>query len=300
MRAYMQVIGNNITNTYTHTVLIKAKTIGVANTRLYQWLLPVRCGPDRTRRHSRHLDNLIPEGNLLGPLDFTNAIGGLKLDISIKMFKDSDFQTQLETPVDLPVGTVIYIQLSVDKLKLQGGDEKAKIIVTKCVSYPFNHSDSSLHHTVIDDRIVVNDGSLIIRSPKLNIVRFKMQTFKIGINYREVYLSCGVYVCPSSDKSDTCTDKTANAQHIVAATRQQAAVTAKGGSQQTKSLLNVVSDNFGVVLPKFSAGQLTQEDVPEIGEEDYLRTGRDNKLLYHFKSSNGNYIVGLYKGTGKL
>jgi hypothetical protein len=292
-----EVIGGNFT--YTHSVLIKGQTTGPAITRLFQWLLPVGCRVDRKLNKSIHLDTS-NEGYLT---NLTGKIDDLKLDMSIKVFKDSYYQTELETPVDLPVGTPIYIELSVNKSKLQGGDVKAKIIVTKCVSYPFNNSDSGLHHTVINERIVVDDGSQIFRTSKLNILRFKMQTFKIGINFREVYLSCGAYICPSSDKSDTCNDKIANAQHLETATRKLAAATAKGAnaSQQTKSAINVVSDHFGVVLPKFTAGQLTQEDVPELGEEDYLRTGRDNKLLYHFKaSSNGNYIVSLYKGTGIL
>lgn len=291
----LQVSGDNFT--YTHKVLIKGQTTGPAITRLFQWLLPVGCRVDRKLNQSTHLDTSIPEG----PVDqLPPADDGLKIDMTIKVFKDPLFQSPLRTPVSLPVGTPIYIELSVDKQKLQGGDNKAKIIVTKCVTYPFNHSNAALHHSVIDERIAVDKGTQIFQSPKLNVVRFKMQTFKIGIMFREVYLSCGAYVCPSSDNTSTCVDARAKIQHNSYATRQLAEFSASDSTPKPKSLMSVVSENFGVVLPKFQPGQLTQEDVPEIGEEDYIRIGSQDKLFYHFKSINGNYIVGLYNGDGKL
>lgn len=261
-------------------------------------MLPVGCRVDRKINQSIHLDTSIPDG-IIGNLP--EATDTLKLDMTIKVFKDSDYQVQLATPVRLPVGTPIFIELSVDKSKLQGGDKKAKIIVTKCVTYPYNDSIPDLHHTVINDRVVQDKSAMIFKSPYLNNVRFKMQTMKIGINFREVYLSCAAFVCPSGDGSNTCTAPRAMAQHTAAATRHHVKTVNKSSSQTIKSPMQVTSENLGIELPEFRPGQLTSADVPELDDEDYIRISNDDKqLAYHFKSFQGDYIVGLYKGTGKI
>lgn len=284
---------------YEHSVLIKGQTTGPAITRLFQWLLPVGCQVDRVLNKSIHLDTSIPEAPI-GDLPQVN--GTLKLDMTIKVFNGSDYTTPLKTPVDLPVGKAIYIELSVDKSKLQGGDKMAKIIVTKCLTYPFDNSDQELHYTLIDDRIAKDKGTRIAESKELNTVRFKMQTIKIGIQFREVYLSCAAFVCPSVDNSSVCVDRRAKAQHTSDATRDlEENFAAFGTSQETSSKMSVVSQNFGVVLPKFLPGTLTSADVPDLEEDDYIRISDDGeKLAYHFKFYKGEYIVGLYKGTGKI
>ena len=106
----------------------------------------------------------------------------------------------MQTPIKLSVGTPFYVELSVNKMMLHDGDNKAKIIVESCVVYPFN-STSNPRYSLIHERIAVDDGTLILRSPQLNLVRFKTHMVNIGLEDHELYLNCNTNLCPSSDKS---------------------------------------------------------------------------------------------------
>ena len=167
--------------------------------------------------------------------------------MSIKVFKDPNYQTELQTPVRLSIGTLVYIELWVNQSKLQDCDEGAKIILSSCVAFPYLNSDSSLNPIVINERTAVDDISQMLSSRQLNTVRFKMQTFKIGINFREVYLRCYAFLCPSNDKSATCNDDRAKAQHITNATRQKEKFVAAEGLQQIKSVIHLESSVPGVL-----------------------------------------------------
>ena len=185
---------------------------------------------------------------------------------------------------------------------LEGGDNKAKIIVESCVIFPFN-STSNTRYSLINERIAVDEGTLILRSPKLNFVRFKTHMVMIGINDHEMYLNCNTYLCPSSDKSATCTDRRAMAQHTSYATRLQEE--SKEDSLETDTsnkliAITGISEHINVNLPKFLPEQLSNDEVPNIGKDDYIRIGLVDNLLYHFNLKNNTYVVELYKGTGKM
>lgn len=230
----------------------------------------------------------------------------LELKLSLKFFRDRYFQNEVHAPLKLPIGTPIFVELSVNKVLLQYGDPKAKIIVNSCVVYPVTRNETTnLHHTIINNRVVVDKGSLLFQSPELNVIQFRTQIVKVGTDNHDVSLRCDVIVCPSSDNSATCTDRRAKAQHMSTATHRKEELS-YSPKKESKQLITAISENIEVKLPRFVpyqrvwADDLSLMSSTSIGDEDYLRIGLKDKLLYHFQLINGNYIVKLFNGTGKI
>ena len=93
------------------------------------------------------------------------------------------------------------------------------------------------------------------------------------------------------------------AQHTSYSTRLQEEFKEESLETDTPKKLTTItgiSEHINVNLPKVLPEQLSKDEVPNIGEDDYIRIGLVEKLLYHFKLINSTYIVELYKGTGKM
>ena len=176
----------------------------------------------------------------------------------------------MQTPLKLPVGTPIFVELSVNKKILHYGNNKAKIIVESCVIYPFN-STLNTRYSLINARLAVDEGTMILRSPQLNLVRFKTHMVMIGIDDHEISLTCNTYLCPSSDKSAICTDRAAMAQHTPYSTRLQKVFPKESletYSPKKLSMITGILEHINVNLPKALTEQHSQEEVPNIGEDD--------------------------------
>ena len=174
-------------------MLIKGQSTGPSISRLYQFLLPVTCGVNR-KNQTVWLGTSPPEGSLGDEKDMNH------FDMVIKVYKDQNFNQELSTPVRLPIGTPLYVELSVVKHKLSGG-MRAKILVENCVALPFRGaSDPNNKHLLIKDQAAFDDSTGILQSPAFHKVQFRMEIFKIPQN-NELYLSCDGYVCPYSDNS---------------------------------------------------------------------------------------------------
>lgn len=209
----------------------------------------------------------------------------------IKVFKDPDYLVERETPVKLPVGTPIYVKLSVDKQKLQTNG-KARIIVEECVGIPYLGSNNPNNkHIIIKKQSAEDPGTDIFKSPVLHEVRFKMETFKIT-NNKELYLSCAAYVCPESDKSARCNNPAANAQHTAGASRFIASIAADPNAPPTSGAFDVVSPGYEIELPRLKRQPIyNDEDLPGLGPDDEVRIGADDNKCY-LKRANG--ITSLY------
>ena len=136
---------------------------------------------------------------------------------------------------------------------------------------------------------------MILRSPELNLVRFKTHMVMIGIDDHEMYLICNTYLCLSSDKSATCTDRRAMAQHTSYSTRLQKEFKEESLETDTPKKLTTItgiSEHISVNLPKVLPEHLSKDEVPNISEDDYIRIGYVDKLLYHFKLINSTYSAG--------
>ena len=246
------------------------------------------------------LDSSPPHGITDDLLPIVNE--SLNINMVIKVFKDSDFNQELTPPVRLPVGTPLYVELSVDKDKLNAG-ARAKIIVENCVAIPFpgatNPNDKI---TIIDNQRQVDDSTSILRSPAFHKVQFMMETFKIG-NNKNLYLSCGAYVCPLSDSSSRCNNPAANAQHKPGASASSsddlynyptASAQHKSGAIASLSggLISVVSGGYEVLAQKLKRKPIYySEDLPGLGPDDEVRFGEDDNKCY-VKLSNG--VIRLY------
>jgi hypothetical protein len=215
--------------------------------------------------------------------------GSLSVDMVIKVYKDEDFKQQLSTPIRLPVGTKIFVELSVDKVRLNSGGA-AKIIVEKCVAFPYlNDPNPNNKLVIIQDKLAVEDSTIMYRSPALNKVRFKLQTFKIT-NNKEVYLSCSGSVCPLSDNSTLCNDSAANDQHLPGASKAAgpSAAPSSGGS------ISVVSDGYDVPDPMLKKKPVfDKDDFPELGSDDEVRIGANGKC-YKISDDGRMIRISLY------
>ena len=275
---------------YEQKVLIKRQSTGYI-TRSSQFLLPVNCEVNRVTNRtiwaarSPSVDSLLPE---------TENVSGWNIDMVIKVFKDSKFTEELTTPVRLPIGTPLYVELSVDKDKLNAG-ARAKIIVENCVALPSLGATSN-KHPIIKDQLSVDDSTNILRSPAFHKVQFQMETFKI-IDSRNIYLSCTAYVCPHSDISSRCNNPAANAQHKPGASalssddrNNNLAANAqhKPGAIASSydSSTSVVSDGYELLLPKLNRSPIYySEDLPGLGPDDEVRIGQDDNKCYHILSN---------------
>ena len=260
---------------YEQHVLIKRHSTG-SITRSSQFLLPVNCEVNHVTNRtiwvvrSPSVDSLLPE---------PENVSGLNIDMVIKVFMDPDFSKELTPPVRVPVGTLLFVELSVDKDKLNAG-ARVKIIVENCVAIPFpGATNSNVKHTLIKDQLPYDDVIDIFRSPALHKVQFRMETFKIA-GYKDLYLSCGAYVCPLSDSSSRCNNPAANAQHMPGASasssddrynyptanmqhKPRAIASSSGGS------LSEVSDGYEVLAPKLKEYPVyNSEDLPGLGPDD--------------------------------
>ena len=207
------------------------------------------------------------------------------LDMVIKVFKNSELTEELSTPVKLPIGTSLYVQLSVKKDKLSGGT----IIVEDCVAKPY--IDAVITHTLITKQKAVSGDTDIFKSPLLNEVRFKMETFKIT-GHKELYLSCFAYLCTASDTSQRCINEAALAQHTQNAARSLSR--SKGRSSNGKSKggsIGVLSPGYEILKPQYKSSPIyTQKQLRGLGEDDEVRIGEDNKC-YHIHESG---LISLY------
>ena len=229
----------------------------------------------------------------MGFLDILIVNESLNIDMVIKVFKDLNFTQELFTPVQVPIGTPLYVQLSVDKDKLNAG-ARTKIILENCVAIPF--PGATIMHTIIKDQKEAD--SSILRSPALHKVQFKMETFKLP-GHKYLYLSCGAYVCPFSDNSSRCNNPSANAQHMPGHSassfdkrynyptpnmqhKSGAIASSSGGS------INVVSDGYEILAPKLKRKPIYySEDLPGLGPDDEVRIGQDDNKCY-VKLANGD------------
>lgn len=193
---------------YTHQVLLERLSTKPASPSNDHSVLPVSCILNDVMNKN---DGIESESLVVNTENLPEAIGSIN-EMDIKVFEDSMFTVKLDTPVRLPVGTPIFVQLSVDKSKLHG-NERSKIIVEECFGIPFLGS-SVIKYTVTRNQIAVEDGTNIMQSPFLHEVRFQMGIFMFLGNYDDVYLSCSAYVCPASDNSTRCNSRYANMQHM--------------------------------------------------------------------------------------
>ena len=256
-------------------MLIQGQSTGPSITRYYQYVLPITCGVNRFANKTEWLDTSPPDG-IIGDLPELN--GSLNLDMVIKVFENPDFKEELKTPVTMPIGTPIFVQLSVDKDKLHGGG-RAMIIVEDCVAKPY--LNASLTHTVIAKQIAVDGGTGILKSPSLHEVRFKMETFKIP-SHKELYLSCLAYLCRKSDTSSRCTNNAAAAQHMLNATRS---LSREEGptSQSFGGSIGVQSPGYEILMPSLKSSPVYfHGQLPGLGDLDMVRIGEDNKC-YHIR-----------------
>jgi hypothetical protein len=245
---------------YSQKVLIKGQTVGPSISRYYQYLLPITCGINRNTNKTVWLDTSSPNGIIS---NLTTENGNVSIDMVIKVYKDPDFSQELITPVRLPVGTPLFVELSVDKNKLSAG---AKILVENCVAIPFLNSNTK--EVIINDQKAVDKGSDIFKSPALHKVQFTMETFKITDN-KELYLSCSGYLCPSGDKSQRCDNPAANAQHKPGASR-----TVNPTAPSTSGSISIVSTNYGVNSPNFKRKPIyDSDDLDGLGPNDQVRIG---------------------------
>ena len=217
------------------------------------------------------LDTSPPDGILTNE---TEVNGNLKLDMVIKVYKDPDFTDELSAPVRLPVGTPLFVELSVDKNKLNGGG-RAKILVENCVALAYLGDQNPNKPVIIKDKLPFDDSAdaLILQSPAYHKVQFKIQSFKIT-NHKEVYLSCAGYVCPLSDNSLRCNDSAANKQHKPNASLKTdpTASSSSGGS------MNVVSEGYEMDAPDLKKKPVyDNEDLPGLGPNDVVKIGEDGK-----------------------
>jgi hypothetical protein len=257
---------------FRQKVLIKGQSVGPSISRLFQFLLPVSCGLNRTSNQTIWLDTSAPNGILE---NLTEVNGSLKLDTVIKVYKDADFNQELGTPVKLPITTPLHVELSVDKTKLNGGGP-AKIIVENCVAFPYLGYQSPNRPVIINDKLPFEDSTIIFRSPAYHKVQFKIQSFKIK-DHKEVYLSCAIYVCPLSDNSPRCNDPAAKAQHMQNATLK-ADPTAPPSSG---SSINVISPGYEVLVPELKNKPVyDHEDLPGLGPDDVVKIGKTDSKCY--------------------
>lgn len=207
-------------------------------------------------------------------------------DMSIKLFRDPDLEKLILTPANLQVGTPVYVQLSVDKQKLHA-DGPAKLIVEECYG---SASDVNDKFTVIQNQIAIDDGTDILRSPLLHEVRFRMELFRLSPNSKELYLTCSTYVCPSSDDSNRCSNRAAQAQHTQNAGRVAASDAEELIAQPIIGSHGVIPHNE-ILQPKLKrqpdyfpdellgAGIFAQE---EVGEGHSINNRKEFNSLYLF------------------
>ena len=128
-------------------MLIQGQSTGPSISRYYQYVLPITCAVNRFANKTEWLDSL-PPNIPVDQLPHVNDI--LMLDMVIKVFKNPELTEELSTPVKLPVGTSIYVQLSGEKDKLSGGT----IIVEDGVAKPY--IGAVITHTLITKQKAVN------------------------------------------------------------------------------------------------------------------------------------------------
>jgi hypothetical protein len=256
---------------YNQKVLIKGQSIGPSVSRLYQFLLSVTCGVNRNTNKTAWLDASPPQG---GTEDLGSVNGSVNLDMIIKVYKDPNF-TQEHTSDSEPVevGTPFYVELSIDKDKLNAGSPvtNSKLLVEYCVAIPFaNASDSDDKAVIIKDKISVDDSTDILRSPAFNKARFRLENFKI-LNYKAVYLRCTGYVCPLSDNKKRCIDKAALYQHLTNATKVSYST-----ATSTSGQISVEFGGYEVPEPDLKKKPIYDDDeLPGLGPKDIVKIGVD-------------------------
>ena len=221
----------------------------------------------------------------------------LNNDMVIRVFKDPDFNQELATPVRLPVGTPLYVQLSVDKDKLNAG-ARSKIIVENCavIPYPGAPNPNDNHRMFIKDQKEFDYTTKILQSPAFHKVQFRMEIFKI-VGHKDLYLSCTAYVCPLSDSSSRCNNSAAIAQHMPGASASSsndrynyptANAQHKSGAFASSSggSISVVSDGYEVHAPNLKRRpKYYFEDLPGLGPADEVRIGEEDNKCYHILSN---------------
>ena len=247
---------------YNHKLLIKGQSTGPSVSRPYQILLLVICGVNRTMNKTIWLDSSPPVDNLPDyPPDYPPDVNH---DMVIKTYKDPDFTQLLSTPVNLSIGTPLYVELSVDKDKLSAGAH-SKIIVENCFMLPSSNAANQIQ--IIKNQRALDEATDIFQSPALHKVQFMMETFKI-LYEKNLYLRCDCYVCPISDISARCNNPAANDQHKPGASKT-ADPTAPSSSG---SSISVVSDGFGMLEPKLKKKPIyDSDDLPGLGPNDIVK-----------------------------
>ena len=255
---------------YNQKVLIKGKSTGPSISRYYQFLLTVMCGVNRNTSKTIWLDSTPPDGNTD---NLPSVNGSVNIDPLIKVYKDPDFTQQLSTQMKLPVGTPLYVELSVDKDKLSAGG-RAKLIVENCFALPSPFATNQNKNQIIKNQNASDERTIIFKSPTLHKVQFKMETFKI-MEEKYLYLSCACSVCLISEISARCNNPAANAQHKPGASKAADPTTpsSSGGSSR---VVGSLSYGYEILSPKLKKKTIyDSDDLPGLGPDDQVKIEED-------------------------
>jgi len=123
-------------------------------------------------------------------------------DIEIKFYQSSAYQTELASPVNVPIGDTLYVET-----RLTSSDSNLRIRATRCDATTTTDPTSHPQYYVIDNKCPTDGNVVQLPSSSPAVERFSMKAFQfLSAAGSPHYLHCYVLVCNASSPNSPCAD----------------------------------------------------------------------------------------------
>ncbi|XP_078581554.1 uncharacterized protein LOC144864978 [Branchiostoma floridae x Branchiostoma japonicum] len=142
-----------------------------------------------------------PDGGKMARLQYDPFAFG-EYDIEMKFYQTSAYQTELASPVNVPIGDTLYVET-----RLTSSDSNLRIRATRCDGTTTTDPTSHPQYYVIDNKCPTDGNVVQLPSPSPAVERFSMRAFQfLSAAGSPHYLHCYVLVCNAASPNSPCED----------------------------------------------------------------------------------------------